>query len=249
MTNIISAPQSDSVSSANPPPVPQSDEGTPCSEAEQNIENGLKQIEEQISTNSSRTIQHLKIPTVAFLGPDGSGKSTLINNIHSRFEIPVRTFYMGLYQNPKRKHLPLRIPGLRLFFNILKQWRICLFGLYHQRQGRLVIFDRYTYDSLLPSAKPMNFYRQIRQWLLVNSCPAPDMVILLDAPGQTLFDRKGEHTAEHLEELRQAYRQLQDRLPQLIVLNASQDLEDVYQEATTAIWNKIDAMNREVTHA
>jgi thymidylate kinase len=66
--------------------------------------------------------------------------------------------------------------------------------------------------------------------------PAPDLVILLDAPGETLFARKGEHSADFLEQQRQSYLKLQNKIPHLLVIDATRDFERVCRQITSLIW-------------
>jgi thymidylate kinase len=63
-------------------------------------------------------------------------------------------------------------------------------------------------------------------------------VILLDAPGQLLYDRKHEHTPEWLESQRRAYLALKDHLPQMRVIDAANQAEEVKREVTSLIWNQ-----------
>jgi thymidylate kinase len=72
--------------------------------------------------------------------------------------------------------------------------------------------------------------------LLAHACPAPDLVLVLDAPGEVLYARKGEHSADFLEQQRQQYIALRARLPEMIVVDATRDAERVRRDALAAIW-------------
>ncbi|MEZ4731266.1 MAG: hypothetical protein R3E79_29455 [Caldilineaceae bacterium] len=78
--------------------------------------------------------------------------------------------------------------------------------------------------------------QQWRRWALAHACPAPDLVILLDAPGAILYARKGEHSAALLEEQRQGYLQLKSQLRQMVVIDATQHPDTVRRQVTTQIW-------------
>lgn len=179
------------------------------------------------------------VPMVALLAPDGAGKSTLAEGLAASSYFPVRSIYMGLYQNGDAKKRRLSLPGLGLAGRILTQWRRYLTARYHQGRGRLVIFDRYTYDSLLSTRQSLDILRRFRRWLLGNACPPPDLVIILDAPGELLYARKGEHTASLLEEQRQEYLNLRTQLPHTAVVDASQDSDTVQRETMALIWRKL----------
>lgn len=174
---------------------------------------------------------------VALLAPDGAGKSTLRRGVEGAFYFPVRSINMGLYQAPRprgRRHLP----GLGLAGQLSRQWAGWLRGAYHQRRGRLVLFDRYAYDALLPTRFRYSRLGRARRWLLARACPAPELVIMLDAPGDVLYERKGEKTPALLETQRQAYRALLPRLPRAVVVDASREAEEVRPEVTAIIWRE-----------
>jgi len=174
---------------------------------------------------------------VAILAPDGSGKSTLVANLQASFFLPVDAFYMGLYQRGGEdlRRLP---PGIRLLARISRLWRRYLSALLSRARGRLVIFDRYPYDALLPSKKPAGRWGRLRRSVLASACPAPDMVLVLDAPGEVLYARKGEHDPVFLEHQRQGYLRLAKQLPHSVVLAATQEPDSLRREATAAIWRR-----------
>ena len=62
-------------------------------------------------------------------------------------------------------------------------------------------------------------------------------MILLDAPGTVLYQRKGKRTAQWLEHRRHAYLGLKERIPQMIVVDAAREADDVRREVTSLIWN------------
>lgn len=192
-----------------------------------------RQITKRLSRklNGWLTARRPESLSVAVLAPDGAGKSTLVDGLKKSFYFPVRTIYMGLYQKGRKR---LRIPGLA--GRLLMQWERYLRGRLHQLRRRLVIFDRYSYDALLPSRQQNDALKQWRRWLLAYSCPAPDLVIFLDAPGELLYARKGEHSAAILEQQRQGYLALRAHVPQMVVVDAARDPGEVRREVTALIW-------------
>jgi hypothetical protein len=174
---------------------------------------------------------------VAVLAPDGAGKSTLTRGIEGAFYFPVRSINMGLYQVPRPRGTR-HVPGIGLAVQLWTQWVGWLGGAYHQRRGRLVLFDRYAYDALLPTRIRYSRLGRARRWLLAHACPAPELVLLLDAPGEVLHARKGEKTVDLLESQRRAYRALLARLPRAAVVDASRPAEQVRSEVTAIIWRE-----------
>lgn len=174
--------------------------------------------------------------SVALLAPDGAGKSTLALGIEDSFFFPVQLVYMGLYQNESKKKKRLSVPGFGLFGRILTQWRKYAQARYHQARGKLIIFDRYSYDALLTPRRKIGRLRQMRRNLLGKSCPAPNMVLFLDAPGEKLYARKGEHTPEILEAQRRNYLALQDQVPNMVVVDVDRDPDTVRRDVMQLIW-------------
>jgi thymidylate kinase len=111
-------------------------------------------------------------------------------------------------------------------------------GAYHRRRGRLVLFDRYAYDAVLPTRFQYTRLGKARRWLLAHACPPPELVVLLDAPGDVLYQRKGEKSAALLEKQRLAYRALLARLPRTVIVDASRDAEQVRLEVIRLIWDE-----------
>jgi thymidylate kinase len=178
-------------------------------------------------------------PAVAVVAPDGAGKSTLIATIEQSFGLQVRSIHMGLYRQGQRRAWWRRVPGLGILGNLCTQWARLLQARCHRARGRLVVFDRYCFDALLPTGKALGGLQRWRRQLLARSCPGPDLVVMLDAPGEVLFARKGEHDVAHLERQRQGYLSLGQRLPNMIVVDASRDAESVHKVVTGLIWQRL----------
>jgi len=173
--------------------------------------------------------------SVAVLAPDGAGKSTLIAALQKSFYFSVHAVYMGLYSRDKKTAGSER-RGLAFLGRILTQWRRCLEARLQQARGSFVVFDRYSYDALLPASSPLRLGSRLRRLVLAHACPAPDLVVVLDAPGSTLFARKGEHSPGALEHQRQAYLALQAQIPQMVVVDATREAHEVCRQVTSLMW-------------
>jgi thymidylate kinase len=175
--------------------------------------------------------------SVALVGPDGAGKSTLAEGIESAFYFPVRRIYMGLWPSHDQPHgvgASIRRIVLRPFV----VWRRYLAGVRHRMLGRLVVFDRYLYDALLPPRGSLRWLKRPYLQLLSRLCPAPDLVLLLDAPGSVMHIRSGEYDPAHLEAERNTYRLLSQRIPHLQRMDASQPSQAVLADALAKIWQQ-----------
>jgi O-antigen/teichoic acid export membrane protein/thymidylate kinase len=177
--------------------------------------------------------------SVALLGPDGAGKSTLARAIESTYCLPARRVYMGLWQRgPEGDRGVSPMSGLAPAARPLTAWWRYVVGVYHRARGRLVVFDRYTYDALVPPRGPLVWLKRPYFWFLAHSCPAPDLILLLDAPGTLLHGRKGESDPELLEADRAHYRALVSRIANVLVLDASQPFEQLRSDAVDRIWRR-----------
>jgi thymidylate kinase len=195
--------------------------------------------------------------TVALLAPDGGGKTTLATALARKFYLPSRYIYMGSNVEASTVGLPTtrwiqarsRRPKkvsqmpfwalarvLRFVNNLAEQWYRYGTSYYHIIRGRLVLFDRYAYDGQLNASRKRSLKTRARRWLLSAAAPKPDLVVFLDAPGEILYARKGEHSPEILEQQRQHYLGLREHIPQMVVVDATRDAEQVRRAVTSLIW-------------
>jgi thymidylate kinase len=174
--------------------------------------------------------------SVALLGLNGAGKSTLTTGLAERFPFPVAEVYMGLWRSGE---LPgLEIPLLAPLLRPAVAWRRYLTGLHGRLLGKLVVFDRYVHDARLSPAPPFVRAKRGYMWLLARSVPRPDLVLLLDLPARVASDRKSERTAEQNEVERAGYLALAGAMPEIEVLDASQEPEVLLRQALGLIWSR-----------
>lgn len=197
--------------------------------------------------------------SVALLAPDGAGKSTLARELTRDAYLRAKLIYMGtnvaastvglpttrwLHEKLKarngvrqRRHPGmLALKGLAFINRLVERWYRAGVAISQLLRGRVVVFDRYIYDSWL-NKKATTPWKRLRQKLFESICPTPDLVILLDAPGELLYERKREHTPAWLEQQRRGYLALRERVPQMKVVDATNPADEVRREVIALIWN------------
>jgi thymidylate kinase len=181
---------------------------------------------------------------VALVGPDGAGKSTLSDGLRSRWPGSSRAVYMGLWQDGRWDRLLHRVPGGRLGQRTARAVRGTLSARWHRACGRLVVLDRSQLDVRLPGAHDGSLGGRITERVLTTLAPEPDLVVVLDAPGEVMFERKGEHSAEVLEQRRQGYLALAAELPASLVVDATLPPGEVASRVLSRIWDRFAARER-----
>ena len=174
---------------------------------------------------------------VAVLGPDGSGKTTLIAELtelvnrsggcaavfHWRPQFRRNGGPAIVVAEPHGKPMRsvaaslLKLPYLWWKFSAgyLTQVRPLL------RSGKTVIFDRYFHDLLVdPTRYRYNAPKVLARWV-AGCIPQPDLWIVLDAPLEVLRQRKQEVTINETSRQREAYLALAAALQNAIVVDSS----------------------------
>jgi thymidylate kinase len=223
-----------------------------------------------LSTRSLRILRPVLFPLfrrgllIALLAPDGGGKTTLAHKLAKDPFIRAQVIYMGtngkaqsvtlrpfswlrlrypsLFGGNVRPGRPFTIRALNYVISILEHWFRLGLAIYHKLRGRFVIFDRYMYDSWLGSNLSQRKPWRERMFNIV--WPKADMIIVLDAPGRVLYERKHEHSPEWLEGKRREYLQLEKRLPGAIYINADRPEADVCRDIISLIWDQYAARQK-----
>lgn len=196
--------------------------------------------------------------SLVLLAPDGAGKSTLSARLAQDWQLHARLIYMGtnldsmtvalpttprLYdrlravrrENKRKTVYGVVIRALSFANTLVEHWYRCLYARYQLARGRFVVFDRFVYDAWIQPQKK-SLWKRLRRFLIDAPCPTPDLVVLLDAPGEVLYARKQEHSPEWIDKQRAGYHKLRARLPQMVTVDAAQSAEQVGCEVTELVW-------------
>jgi thymidylate kinase len=183
------------------------------------------------------------MPFIAFLGCDGSGKSSVIEGVAAEMSGRGVSVTRGHWRpspwdsgrpqtgsaedphgNPPRGALSSL---MKLGWVAISWWSGWCLGLRKKAGRGLVIFDRYHADLLVDPRRyryggPMALARLASAWM-----PQPDIVFFLDAEPDVLLARKQEVSLEALAASRCAYLSLAASNSRLQVIDAARPLEEV----------------------
>lgn len=218
--------------------------------------------------------------TVALIGADGAGKTTVARAVESSLPLPVRYMYMGIsplssnYALPTTRLIsrvkralglkpdiagppdPTRRPArprslpkrllwtakslLHLANRLGEEAYRQAVAWWFRRRGIIVVSDRdffidyFAYDVANPDPN-RSLASRLHGFVLTRFYRRPDLVIMLDAPAELLFARKGEGSVELLERRRQEYLQLREHVRQFVIVDATQSQAEVLHDVTAII--------------
>jgi thymidylate kinase len=186
---------------------------------------------------------------IAFFGPDGVGKSAVIDHLNvSTFRSMTRFHFRPRFRRTELARPATTAPhakpprGTLISIGKLLYWLAdCWFGylvtiLPRTRSGGMVVFDRYLSDILVDPlryrlpARLMHFLA-----LLLKLVPRPDLCVLLDAPADVMQYRKQEVSPWESERQRSAYLQMFDTLPSKLLVDANSSVSEVARRVTVGI--------------
>ena len=188
---------------------------------------------------------------VSVLGPDGVGKSTVLEGLAMEFSVSLRRrslFHWRPQVLAKRQdNRPVTDPHgqsprgslasmayLSVFF--ADSWAGYLFVIKPRlvRAG-FVQFDRYFHDVLVD---PRRYRYGGPKWfakLLCRLLPEPDLVILLDADEDLILSRKTELTRAEIQRQRHAYAELRFQRAKEVCVRTDAGIQSTLEASATAV--------------
>ena len=182
---------------------------------------------------------------VVFLGPDGVGKSTVIDAVKAALSpaflrYSYQTFAPSLLPAPlqPKKDMPHQLPPRGRAASWLKAawWSLCYTAGYLAAvrptvaRGGLVLNHRYLPDAIVD---PKRYRYSGPKWVLQalwKVAPKPDLLFVLDAPAEVIQARKAEVTPAETARQRDGYRAVADGLANAHVVSTHRPLAAVVAE-------------------
>lgn len=220
----------------------------------------LKYLGFLIKTIIPKRIFHKCGMSIAFLSPDGGGKSTIINRVKETVSgsfYGVNIYYMRprLFKNlgHYNKIAPseeatvnydphnVKVDGkMKSFIRFMFYNLDYLFGglfVINKKKIRkeFIIFDRYYYDYY---ADMKRYKYNLPKWLpkmFEWMIPMPDLVFVLDGSPKCLFSRKQELSMEELAQQRSIFKKLSQKYSRFILIDVERDIDTIVDEVTTIV--------------
>ncbi len=198
--------------------------------------------------------------SVAFLSPDGGGKSTIIKRIEDTcagsfcginyiYTRPHMLKNLGTYNplNPHGEGNGNPDPHGKKLHGRLKSWMRFLYYMVDYVIGtimkiypmkvmkKLIVFDRYYYDYMVDLQRYQYKLPRCVPFLFRHLVPMPDIVFILDGNPEILYARKKELTLEELKYQVTAYRHVAQVVKNSQIINVNNDIAKVTSDVTRAI--------------
>lgn len=188
-------------------------------------------------------------PVVAFIGPDGSGKGTVIDALRILIPIGVTVAYFGrkraVGSGPSGERSNPSGPREVAFVcrrAVRTWWRL---GRVYRAawRGSVVLCDRHPLETLVVQPQRHRLAARLENLLLTKLVPEPDAIVVLDAEVSTLLERKQEHPEETLERWRQAYRRAFAGR-RSYALSTEGTVSDTVAAASSIVWHQLSTRRR-----
>jgi len=190
---------------------------------------------------------------IAFLGPDGAGKTAIGECLEKdlapafrgvrRFHLKPRVLLKDRNQSGVSVDDPHSQPSRGVVASLLKLgyfladylWGFISLIQQLKIRSHLIIFDRYFHDLLVD---PVRYRYGAPMWvakLVSVFIPKPDLFIILDAPANVIQARKQEVSLEETERQRKAYLEFAASQDNCIVLDTSIGIEETALLGSTKV--------------
>ncbi len=228
---------------------------------------GISKKIENLISKSSRFYRFFKTPgfTIAVMGTDGAGKTTIIDRITKPLNEAVHNalFYEHMRPNlipniaqlfgKKKQDGPVVNPHsskpsgmigslLRLFYYSFDYIIGHLLKVYPMivKKSSIWIFDRYYYDYMIdPKRARMNLPKWIIS-IMGYFIPKPDLVLCFGADPKAIFDRKPELPLEEIAKQVDKLKEFCNKNDKVVWIDTGNSIDDSVKETFNVILEKMN---------
>ena len=210
----------------------------------------------RVMLDTTRIFNRILKPTglsIVFLGPDGSGKSTIIDKL-MQIQLPYRRkdyFHLKPFSQQDSKTTTIEDPHALPVYSSMKSYMKLLYFIYQYNIGwlknivklkiksSLIIFDRY-YDDLLVDSKRYRYGgRKYIAKLARFFIPKPDLYFILTADPEVIYERKQEVPFEELKKQVQDYKALADN-KRYFLIDVDKSPDEIVKEIVKIMMEKMN---------
>jgi len=191
---------------------------------------------------------------IAVMGPDGSGKTTVVNQLKKDIEPAFRRivqFHLFPIPQTDEEKANENPQGQKKRGFVLSLLKLCYFVFVYIRghlifvlpkkiRSTLTIFDRYYDDILVDSVRYRNGTPNCVVKFFHLFIPEPELWLFLDCPTDIIQARKSEVPASETERQRTAYLELAKAKKNSLVLNTNRNVKDISIDACKFICDKLN---------
>jgi thymidylate kinase len=193
---------------------------------------------------------------VAFVGVDGSGKSSLVDYISNLefFKLTgVKRIYFGnneywipglVFMLKRNKSKLLRV-FFRAIATIDRRGRM-LYAKHLIRRGYVVLADRYFYDDLIGEElknKKRSIWENIyHKVFFIKNFKKPELVIFMDVSPEVAYQRKQDYSYDIMLKMNKTYKDFMYKVDDVLIVDADKTQKEVYFNVIKAIL-EIDKKN------
>lgn len=186
-------------------------------------------------------------PVIAVVGPDGAGKSTVIDIVARHAPFAATSEYLGRRSAPAStgsgtsKTAPpawREVAGAAWW--VVRSYVRLLRVHIRARKGVLVLCDRHPIEAGFLGGSQNGMARWMKRTASVHLFPRPDRLVLLTADGQLLFARKREHDPEKLDLMTERFRAMIELMGG-DEIDAARPIDDVLSLVERIVYDRVAA--------
>lgn len=184
---------------------------------------------------------------ICFLGPDGSGKTTVTDAVVTKVQDNfngIQRYHLRTFFGNKRKTVDTVsdphsqenrawfTSNLKLFYFLLDYW----FGyIFLMKKSNLVIFDRYYHDLLIDPKRYRFGGSLYLASFITKFVPEPDIYFVLTAEPSLIQERKNEVSLNETIKQVKLYREFSIKNNRAMLIDTSNDIKTTVDKVTDAI--------------